>query len=515
MDQEDGFAMKKLLNLAVVASILLFVLLPFCVVKGTETEKPSYDVTGIATIANNWLVQNADLGKLTVRRIRWEWFHITPTPSLAIGKDGWVFIASDNNLAIAEGTYPYPQKTIDTQMAVLSNLKKYYASLGADFYFLPYPSNMSVYPEVVLGHNYTVGKSPCDIITENLTQNTDIKVINPKKQLIKDKCLGQVYLKRDTHTSDMGAYSVYKTIRSELAKGSGLELLPLSVSYVDGKYNMDVNRIAGIDGLFGESQTGPVAVCKLTARQVTNGSFYDKIASALESTNTHGFGIFENPKAPNGTLLIYGTSVFHSDNIGEEYQLTRFLAENFKRVVFIWYSGTTFPAIDSIVEPDIVIAENPERYLTYFFADYGKTPIVADNAQLNAIPQTEATNLVPVYGYNGMCLEQFGAQPFPQINDCELGEQNSIVISGWAEDANTQLPLSALYLKIGSYVFRCNYGFYRPDLSIAFGYSKAADHAGFATEIPRVFFDGVSDIEFIGICTDGSYKYAPVVYSLK
>ena len=143
--------MKKLLNLAVVASILLFVLLPFCVIKGTEAEKPSYDVTGIATIANNWLAKNADLGKLTVRRIRWEWFHITPTPSLAIGKDGWVFITLNDNLKIAEGTYPYPQKTIDTQMVVLSNLEKYYALLGADFYFLPYPSNMSVIPRLFLG----------------------------------------------------------------------------------------------------------------------------------------------------------------------------------------------------------------------------------------------------------------------------------------------------------------------------------------------------------------------------
>ena len=207
--------------------------------------------------------------------------------------------------------------------------------------------------------------------------------------------------------------------------------------------------------------------------------------------------------------------MFSTDNIGEQYQLTRFLAENFKRVVFIWYDGKTYPEIDSIANPDIVIVETPERLLNTFIADYGNTPIVADSAQISTVPQTESTNNVLGYGINGMCLEHFGTQLFPPTTDCELGDQNSIVISGWAEDANTQLPLSALYLKIGSNVFKCNYGFNRPDLSIAFGYSKAADNAGFAIEIPRVLFDDVSEMTFIGICTDGSYRYTPVVYRIK
>jgi|GEM_PF-4139930 len=360
----------RIVNLLSVAAIIIFVLLPYCVVSGTNESKPSYDVFGVGMRANSLLAKYSDYRKNKVREFLWKYKGMSPTPSLVIGKDGWIYISDvyNNNEKIARGTYPYPQDVIDRQMTVFSNLKEHYNELGSDLYVLPFPANMSVYPEVVPDGNYTVGVSPCDILSDNLKRRTNVNVINPKWQMINYKSIGQIFCKRDSHATDLGIYAAYKEIRREIEANSGIKLFSYDeISFIDGDYILGINDIAGIPGFFGETQTAPVAVCDLTAKLIKSGDFYDTISSTIENNENQDFystfTIYENPDAPNGTLLIYGTSNFVFDNIGEENQLTKFLAQNFKRTVFIWYFGKLSSEIDSIIAPDVTILEIPERYM--------------------------------------------------------------------------------------------------------------------------------------------------------
>lgn len=505
-------------RLIMTAALLLLLLLPFCIIKIDAAEQPLGDVVGVATKMNRWLNDHADFRKLKVRELTWKLFKASPTSSLVIGKDGWVFISDlyDDNVKIARGTYPYPQETIDQQMDVLSNLKKYYSAIGSDLYVLPYPANMSVYPEVVPDGDYTVGESPIDVFSENLAEHTDVNVINPKWQMIEDKGIGQIYCKRDTHATDLGAFAVYKVIARQMKSTGGIELLPFDdMTFVDGEYALDSNGIAGVPDLFGATQTAPVAVCELTAKYMDSGAFYEQISAAISGTGIHELAVYETPDAKYGTLLIYGTSVMQFDNIGEKQQLTRWLAENFKRTVFIWYAGYTFPNIDSIVAPDVTLLEIPERLLNGFLTEYHSVPIVASASDIENIQQsTNANDIGDGLSEGGICLETCGTQLLQPNVECDLGAADSIVLTGWAEDANTQAPLQRLYLKIGEQIFQCNYGINRPDVSARLGYPEAANYCGFQIELPRLLFAGVSDLEFIGISTDGSCKYPPVIYHI-
>jgi hypothetical protein len=258
-------------------------------------------------------------------------------------------------------------------------------------------------------------------------------------------------------------------------------------NFVDGEYHIGINDIAGVPNLFGMSETGPVTQYEPKARRVTEGKFYNKVA-AITTSETNSFGnsawvIFENPDANNGTLLIYETSMWLCDNIGEQWQLTRYLAENFKRVVYTGTSTMIIPDLDSVVNPDIVIVELPERYARRGgYRDAIRVPIVADFAEIEDIPQLEES--LP-FKDNGIRLDSFGTQILKSDDMCELGNQDSVVLSGWAEDINSGLPLSALYLRVGDTLFQCNYGtIMRRDQLAEASYSLQYTKDTFSIEIP-------------------------------
>lgn len=509
---------KNLIRLIVVTLITITIILPFAYISGVRESKPIYDMFGIGTKVNTWLTQHVELRKQTVRLAKYRIFHISPSDSLHIGKDGWIFYTLDHNLDIPEGAFPLEQSALDYQVASLSNLKKYYKLLGADFYYMSYPSKASIYPEYIRGKNYTNGETPSDIVINNLLSRTDVNALTPKWELIDAKSLGKTYLKMDVHASDLGAYVTYKKLCESISAKSGIDMKPIDVQFVDGEYPIGSNDIAGVKDLFGKSETGPVAVYESKVQMVTTGGLFEQVENVVKEerygdSSTFPRVIFENPDAPNGTLLIYGTSMFTYDNIGENFQLTRYLAENFKRVFYFGNGFPVMPEIDSLIKPDIVIAECPERYSGA--AGYRETPnipMIASMPEIDVIPMTENANAV---GNGGMWLDYFGDQLLESVDPIEVGDVNTVVMSGWAEDANTQLPLAALYIKLGDKVFKCNYGINRGGLSQALGFPAQADNAGFRIEIPGKFFDGVTQMEFVLIGTNGTYKYAPVVFDLK
>ncbi len=507
-------------RIIVVIVILVAILLPIAIVNGTIEKQPTSDVFGIGMIVNSKLTSAEDFRKSASRWIFYNAVQVSPSESVLLGKDGWMFYTLDHDLDIPRGTYPLSQEQLDYQVAAFSNTKKYYELMGADFYLLPYPSKPSIYPEYISGEDLAVGRTACDIVSDNLRSRTDVNVISPKQQIIADKALGLVYMKKDVHTSDLGAYATYKTICKEISAHSNINISPIPVNFVDGEYPVSFNDIAKVPGLFGNSETGPTAQYEAHAHRVTEGAFYNSVISVVKKNDVEETRmvpwsvIFENPEAKNGTLLVYGTSMFTYDNLGEEWQLLRYLAENFKKIVYVGISTQVMPELDSIVSPDFVIVDVPERYLSEAgYRDVPRVPIVADTVEVESIPVTEQINDI---GNGGFCLEYIGTQELPSTSKyIEIGDQNSIILSGWAEDTNTKSPLSALYLQLGDKTFKCNYGHKKEALSTASALNTETDYTEFTIEIPRIFFDGLDKISFICVGTDGSYRYKSLIYTLK
>jgi hypothetical protein len=366
----------KVINVCIAIIVLATIILPFSVIEDSSEEKPVFDTLSFGMKANRWLNKNTDLRKSISRKLKYRLTNIAPSDSVYTGKNGWFFYKQDYNLDIAYGTFPLDQAILDFQADAFSNVKRYYDRMGADFYFLSYPAKTSIYPEYIWDATLTAyGSSPSDIVTNNLKTRTDVNTINPRAALIEAKSVKKVFLKLDVHVNDYGGYIVYKAICEEIAEKSGIDMTPVEANFVNGEYPIGFSDIAGVD----ESELGPVATYDAEAHRVTDGELFDaleKICTDEKYSDSQLAArvIFENPSATNGTLLIYGTSMFLCDNIDEQWQLVRYLAENFKRVVYIGIYASIMPEIDSIVKPDIVIVEDPERYSN--MAGYRDTPYV-------------------------------------------------------------------------------------------------------------------------------------------
>ena len=142
-------------------------------------------------------------------------------------------------------------------------------------------------------------------------------------------------------------------------------------------------------------------------------------------------------------------------------------------------------------------------------------PILVDNddIQTNTISCNETS-------YKGMWLDNVNSA---DLNSSEytagqipkrLYEDNQTVfLNGWAADFNANMPLSALYLKVGDKTVKCQYGIERTSVSDFFQ-NENLKMTGFNVTIPKSYLDGVDKIEFIQVGNDGTYRFESVEYKV-
>jgi len=75
------------------------------------------------------------------------------------------------------------------------------------------------------------------------------------------------------------------------------------------------------------------------------------------------------------------------------------------------------------------------------------------------------------------------------------------------------MPLSALYLKVGDKIIKCQYGLERTSVSDFFQ-NENLKMTGFNVTIPKSYLDGMDKIEFIQVGYDGIYRFDEVEYTL-
>lgn len=89
----------------------------------------------------------------------------------------------------------------------------------------------------------------------------------------------------------------------------------------------------------------------------------------------------------------------------------------------------------------------------------------------------------------------------------------TVYFNGWAADFNVNMPLSALYLKAGDKLIKCNYGIERTSVSDYFQ-NENLKMTGFNVSIPVSYIEDIDKIEYILVGNDGSYRFETVEYEI-
>lgn len=431
---------------------------------------------------------------------------LSSSPLVLRGRSGWYYYTADKNIEIAKGTYPLTEDDLATIAKNQQVISDYYHSLGKEYILMLTPSKVSIYPEFLPMADETVYLTPVDIVSDYLSKHTDVTVYNSKPILLRGKSDGQIFHKTDTHWNQLGSYLAYKGLFGVMKQQEIVSGDPLNVTFGLGKYRGEFSAMLGYSKLL-PAENAPIAQWSQSFYIVDSGSQFDA-AKAIQKEMNPSLDcaiLFNDSALVKKTLQIYGDSQLQ---VGRMFPC--YLAESFSKV-FNFAIRDISPFVDDISDPDVIIYSCSERYIQYLLTKPPFVPVV--NHDISEIPTIDAAQ---DSGYNGMWLDTCNDQPLSQqgaIDSSNIADKDFTTLVGWAADFSTKQPLSALYLRIGDLLFQCEYGIPRESVSSYFGVNTLLN-TGFTITIPVEYLRraSTSEIQFIQIGSDGTYKYAPVQY---
>ena len=153
-----------------------------------------------------------------------------------LGKEKYLFVKWYNLIEqyIVMKEYNFNEKELEISKNNLIHFRDELKKKNINFILMVCPDKQSIYFEYM--PNYIKRKSTkndTDIFVEYIKNNTDIKVVYPKEELLKYKNKYQLYYKYDSHWNNLGAYIGY----AELMKSLNI--------YVDNIDNLDIKSFDG------------------------------------------------------------------------------------------------------------------------------------------------------------------------------------------------------------------------------------------------------------------------------
>jgi hypothetical protein len=274
---------------------------------------------------------------------RYEALHVSPTPAVVKGRDGWLFYADDDALADFTVEKPFSPGELEQWRIALEDTRDWLAARGITFLFVISPDKHVIYPEYMPDTIRPLrDESRTGQLVDYLARHSTVRVVDPRPALLRAKADERLYQRTDTHWNDRGAFVAYQQIIEALAPAYPV-LRPAPRDRFDAR---DV-RTAGLDlaGMSGLTEFLHEDDLTLVPRH--------RRARTIEPLHPDPHGIegrlvteIPDPNLPR--LLAF------RDSFGSA--LIPFLSEHFSRAVYLWQNYLDLDVV-ARERPDIVIQE--------------------------------------------------------------------------------------------------------------------------------------------------------------
>jgi hypothetical protein len=277
------------------------------------------------------------------RLVRWQaWlrlrvFHVSASPDVILGHDGWLFYAGDGGSEDLISAAPFKPSELEKWRGTVQHTHDWLEARGIAYIFVLAPDKHAVYPEYLPASVHRVGLATrTDILVRYLRDHSTVRVLDLRPALLAAKRDERLYHRTDTHWNDRGAFVAYTALVQAL--GHGLMGEPATrAAFNDPEIptpGMDLARMLGLSADLREANLPLLPVAPRRAH----------VVEPPQSQPNFDVGrlVTEQPDSSRPRAVVF------RDSFGSA--LVPFLSEHFSRAVYLWQNN---------MAPDVVLAEQP------------------------------------------------------------------------------------------------------------------------------------------------------------
>lgn len=279
-------------------------------------------------------------------------FHKSPTSSVVLGEDGWLFYDNGVTLTQASGYLTWAQGELEIVANNVMKMKEYLEERGCEFILYIAPNKERVYYDYLPDYyqDYRLSET-CNTeqIINYLAETTDVKVVwayEDMQEYMEDNPDQDLYYKLDTHWNKLGGYIGAKALLNEL----GIDIPSLEDKTIEEE-ELDTGDLYERMGL------SPELKMEDTEYYIDG---YDYKADIFSAKEFYSDWKYNNTGKDERTLLVAKDSFFTN--------MADYVADEFDQVVMTNYAKFDESIIDE-VNPDVFILEIAERN-DYYLRDY-------------------------------------------------------------------------------------------------------------------------------------------------
>ncbi|MEO5626412.1 MAG: hypothetical protein ABIQ70_10435 [Dokdonella sp.] len=287
--------------------------------------------------------------------IETRFFRRSTSEKVVLGNDGWLFYTGDHTLEQMRGTDLFTPTALDRWIDSMETQRDWLAARGVPLLMVAVPNKERVYHEHL--PPLAGALAPITRLTQIEHRLADrqstLQLLDLTDALVAAKDDGQMYARRDTHWSGLGAFVGYLEIMRRLQPLLP-QLDPLRPEQMDAvaitypAHDLDLMRMLGL-GFAGTGETLDYPLFRGTPTWTTarEDSIVDgKRRMRLTSTRDHAPTAVWFHDSFSDTLAVYLNSTFSTVTLEEQagFRFDRALIEQAK--------------------PDVVVYEFVERFLT-------------------------------------------------------------------------------------------------------------------------------------------------------
>jgi alginate O-acetyltransferase complex protein AlgJ len=279
--------------------------------------------------------------------------HVTSTPGVTLGREGWLYLASDAAVSSFRATRPFTPGQLETYRLILEERSDWLAARGIPYVLVIAPNKDTIYPEFMApAYNKVSAGSRLAQLVDYMSSHSKVTIRDVRDDLRQAKRVERIYDMTDSHWNLRGGYIAYARIMQALnvyfpqAKAiPRSDFLDVSKSGAGG----DLAKMLGI------AQELPEKRFTLVPRNGWHFHHTDE-AFPIAARCAHP----ELTMATERTDAKLPRAVLFRDSFAA--QLIPFLAEHFERMLCIWDSAFDRAIIER-ERPGVVIQEIVERAL--------------------------------------------------------------------------------------------------------------------------------------------------------